>query len=83
MMRRVNLLNTTIHNIKMVDLLEKLRSGGVVFTPNVNHIIHLQKNQEFYSIYQEADYRVCDSQILMYASNFLGSPLFEKISASD
>lgn len=83
MMRRVTLLNTTIHNIKMVDLLEKLRSGGVVFTPNVNHIIRLQKNQEFYSVYQEADYRVCDSRILMYASNFLGSPLLEKISGSD
>ena len=82
-MRRVNLLNTTIHNLRMVDLLEKLRGGGVVFTPNVNHIIHLQKNHKFYSIYQEADYRVCDSQILMYASNFLGSPILEKISGSD
>ena len=82
-MRRVTLLNTTIHNIRMVDLLEKLRGGGVVFTPNVNHIVRLHKNQEFYSIYQEADYRVCDSQILMYASNFLGSPLLEKISGSD
>ncbi len=83
MMRRVTLLNTTIHNIKMVDLLENLRGGGVVFTPNVNHIVCLQKNKEFYSIYQEADYRVCDSKILMYASNFLGSPILEKISGSD
>ena len=83
MMGRVKLLNTTIHNLRMVELLEKLRSGGVVFTPNVNHIINLQNNQKFYSVYQEADYRVCDSQILMYASNFLGSPILEKISGSD
>ncbi|GAB1543042.1 WecB/TagA/CpsF family glycosyltransferase [Scytonema sp. NUACC21] len=66
-----------------MELLEKLRFGGVVFTPNVDHLIKLQSDREFYRIYQEADYRVCDSQILMYASKFLGNSIKEKIPGSD
>ncbi|MEM7555062.1 MAG: WecB/TagA/CpsF family glycosyltransferase [Cyanobacteria bacterium P01_A01_bin.84] len=82
-MRRIKLLNVGIHNIKMVELLENLRKGGVVFTPNVDHMMKLQRDKQFYSVYQKADYRVCDSKILMYASNFLGTPVTEKISGSD
>jgi N-acetylglucosaminyldiphosphoundecaprenol N-acetyl-beta-D-mannosaminyltransferase len=83
MMRQVNLLNTTINNITMVELLEQLQFGGVVFTPNVDHVMKLQKNQDFYLVYQEADYRVCDSKVLMYISSFLKTPIQEKISGSD
>jgi N-acetylglucosaminyldiphosphoundecaprenol N-acetyl-beta-D-mannosaminyltransferase len=82
-MIQVNLLNVNIDNITMLELLEKLRTGGVVFTPNVDHLMKLQKNLEFYRVYQEADYRVCDSKILIYVSKFLGTPIQEKISGSD
>ncbi|BAZ41076.1 glycosyl transferase, WecB/TagA/CpsF family protein [Calothrix sp. NIES-4101] len=82
-MRQINLLNVAIHSITMLELLESLRSGGVVFTPNVDHVMKLQRNREFYSVYQEADYRVCDSKILMHVSNLLGTPIKEKISGSD
>jgi exopolysaccharide biosynthesis WecB/TagA/CpsF family protein len=67
----------------MMELIEKLYHGGVVFTPNVDHVMKLQENYEFYGVYQEADYRVCDSKVLMYVSNFLGTPIQEKISGSD
>lgn len=80
---RVNLLNVIIHNITMVELLENLRVGGVVFTPNVDHVMKLQKNQDFYLVYQEADYIVCDSKVLMYVCGFLKTPIQEKISGSD
>ncbi|BAZ09694.1 glycosyl transferase, WecB/TagA/CpsF family protein [Calothrix sp. NIES-4071] len=83
MINQVNLLNVNIDNITMLELLEQLQFGGVVFTPNVDHLVKLQKNQEFYSVYQEADYIVCDSKILMYVSKFLGTPIQEKISGSD
>ena len=82
-MMHINLLNVTIHSITMRELLERLRGGGIVFTPNVDHVMKLQKNQEFYGVYQEADYRVCDSKVLMYVSSFLGTPIQEKISGSD
>lgn len=80
---QVNLLNLGIHNITILELLKKLKNGGTVFTPNVDHLIKLQKNREFYLAYKQADYVVCDSQILIYASKFLGIPLKEKISGSD
>lgn len=81
--KRVDILDIPIDNITMKELLEKLRFGGVVFTPNVDHLVKLQKDREFYQAYQKADYRVCDSQLIMYASRFLGQPLSEKVSGSD
>ena len=81
--RRVKILNIFIDNIGMRELLERLKAGGVVYTPNVDHLIKLQKDREFYRVYQKADYRVCDSQLILFASHFLGQPIREKISGSD
>lgn len=67
----------------MYDLLHRLKAGGVVFTPNVDHLVKLGKDREFYQVYLEADYRVCDSQLIIYASHFLGDPIQEKVSGSD
>ena len=82
-MKESKVLNVNINNITMMELLEKLQYGGVVFTPNVNHIMQLQKKSDFYSIYQKADYTVCDSKIVLYASRFLNAPIKEKIAGSD
>lgn len=83
-MKMIDVLNVSIHNLSTVELLDRLGcDGGVVFTPNVDHLMKLQKDQEFYKAYQLATYRVCDSKIVMYASKFLGKPLQEKISGSD
>lgn len=78
----VKLLNVAIDNLSMQELLEQLERGFVI-TPNVDHLMKLQKDPEFYRIYSEADYSVCDSQVLMKAAKFLGTPLKEKISGSD
>ncbi|MFM2314350.1 MAG: hypothetical protein RLZZ04_3626 [Cyanobacteriota bacterium] len=80
---RVNILSVPIDSIGMSELLDELKQGGVVFTPNVDHLMKLQKDREFYQVYQDADYRVCDSQLIMYASRFLGQPIREKVSGSD
>lgn len=81
--RQVVLLNTIIDDLTLEDLLDCLGHGGVVFTTNVDHLMKLQVDQEFCQVYASADYRVCDSQILKYASYFLGTPIREKISGSD
>ena len=81
-MKRVNILGTLIDNLSMRELLDRL-DRGVVFTPNVDHLIKLQKDPVFQSAYEVADYRVCDSKIVVYAAKFLGQPLKEKISGSD
>ena len=83
MMTQVQLLNISIHNVAMSELLYRLQSGGLVVTPNVDHLMKLQRDADFYGVYQEAEYRVCDSKILMYVSRFLGTPVKEKISGSD
>lgn len=79
---QVKILNLSIDNLTLMDLLERLEQG-VVFTPNVDHLMKLQKDAEFHRVYNMADYKVCDSQVLVYASRFLGTPFKEKISGSD
>lgn len=79
---QVGILNVAFDNLSFQELLETLHEG-VVFTPNVDHLMKLQKDPEFFKTYLTADYRVCDSQILMFAAKFLGTPLKEKISGSD
>lgn len=82
-MDSVKILNISIDNLATTALLEKLRNGGIVFTPNVDHLVKLQQDPEFFDVYSQADYIVCDSKILIYVSDFLGSPIQEKISGSD
>ncbi|MFE4105289.1 WecB/TagA/CpsF family glycosyltransferase [Almyronema epifaneia] len=84
-MNQIKLLNIKIDNLSLPELLDRLNPahGGIVLTPNVDHLMKLQNDDHFYDVYQAAQYRVCDSQILMYASRFLGTPIDEKISGSD
>ncbi len=82
-MKQVKILNVPIDNLSKLELLAKLRAGGIVFTTNVDHLMKLQNDQDFYQAYMVATYRVCDSQIIKYAANFLNTPIQEKISGSD
>lgn len=83
-MAKVTILNVSIDNLSKTELLKSLdQEGGIVFTPNVDHLIKLQKDRDFNEAYKHSTYKVCDSQILMYASKFLGSPIKEKICGSD
>lgn len=79
---RVCILNVCIDNIAQDELLKNL-SNGIVFTPNVDHLIRLQDDREFYSVYKNADFVLCDSKILQYVAAFLERPIKEKISGSD
>lgn len=82
-MARLNFLNVSIDNLTMVELLDQLKQGGAVYTPNVSHLLRLQWDKDFYDIYQEAEFRICDSQILWLASRLIGTPICEKIAGSD
>jgi exopolysaccharide biosynthesis WecB/TagA/CpsF family protein len=83
-MNSITLLNTTIDNYSMLELLEALNErGGFVVTPNVDHMVKLQEDTELQAVYQGADYRVCDSKIIEYILKLLGEPVKEKISGSD
>ena len=79
---QVEILGIEIDNISQRQFLSEL-TKGVIFTPNVDHLMKLQEDAAFREAYRQADYKVCDSQILMYASKLLGKPLKAKISGSD
>lgn len=79
---KVNLLNISVDSLQLTEVLEQLKNG-VVFTPNVDHLVRLQTDKDFLQVYDSADYKLCDSKILYYASKFLGTPIKEKISGSD
>jgi exopolysaccharide biosynthesis WecB/TagA/CpsF family protein len=81
-MNRVKILNLSIDNLSQSELLKKL-SSGIVFTPNVDHLMKLQGDPDFLKAYESASYKLCDSKILFYVSRFLGTPIKEKISGSD
>jgi N-acetylglucosaminyldiphosphoundecaprenol N-acetyl-beta-D-mannosaminyltransferase len=79
---KVDILGVPIDNLSMNDFLHNLHKG-TVFTPNVDHLMNARKYKDFGQAYSIADYKLCDSQILFFASRFLGSPIVEKISGSD
>ncbi len=81
MSEKVQMLNVEIQDITRLDLLERL-SEGLLLTPNVDHIIKLQKDEYFYKIYQDADWVVCDSKIIALGLKFLGTPIKEVIPGS-
>ncbi|MEL6654555.1 MAG: WecB/TagA/CpsF family glycosyltransferase [Bacteroidota bacterium] len=82
-MDTVRILNLDIHNHRFQDFLQSLESG-VVFTPNVDHLMKLQKDRAFYEVYQKADHIVCDSRIIQISSRWLPQePIQEQIAGSD
>lgn len=82
-MARLTFLNVSIDNLTTTELLQQLKQGGAVYTPNVSHLLRLQWDKDFYDIYQKAEFSICDSQILWLASRIMGNPICEKISGSD
>jgi N-acetylglucosaminyldiphosphoundecaprenol N-acetyl-beta-D-mannosaminyltransferase len=57
--------------------------GGAVFTPNVDHVVTADKNEEFRAAYEVSDVSVADGQWVVWAAKVLGTPLPAKISGSD
>ena len=77
----VRVLNVNICSITQKELLNNLRKG-VMVTPNVDHLVKLQKDKEFYNVYQQADWVVCDSKVLYLMSKLLKETLPEAIPGS-
>lgn len=80
-MEKVKILNVRIQSITENGLLDSLKEG-VLVTPNVDHLVKLQRDKEFYDVYQKAEWVVCDSKILYLLSKLLKHPLPEAIPGS-
>ncbi len=82
-------LNTRVDNITMdeaVDRIEDMVQTGMnqyIVTPNVDHIVKLEKDALFREIYEQAALVLTDGQPLIWISRLLGTPIIEKVSGSD
>ena len=79
---RIRFLNAEVDNISMDELVHNFREG-MLLTLHVDMLMKLQKDREFYNILPEFDVITCDSQIMVFASKFLGHPVKERVSGSD
>ena len=79
-MSRMKFMNTEIDNLTMketideIDKLIKKDKNAYVVTPNVDHIVKLEK---------DADLILTDGKPLIWISKFYKTPIKEKISGSD
>jgi N-acetylglucosaminyldiphosphoundecaprenol N-acetyl-beta-D-mannosaminyltransferase len=80
--KRVRLLNVDVDDLTMQELVDGFREG-LLLTLHVDMIMKLQKDREFYEILPQFDVVTCDSQILVMAARFLGTPLRGRVSGSD
>lgn len=81
---KTRILNIEIDNLTTEELLESF-DEGILVTPNIDHLIKLQKDEDFYECYQQASYTVCDSRIIFLLSKLLPRrfALREQITGSD
>lgn len=80
-MKRIKILNVEIDDISQEGLLKRLKKG-VLVTPNVDQIVKMQSDREYYNIVRQAEWVVCDSNILYLCAKILGTPLPEAIPGS-
>lgn len=79
--KSVSLLNINILSIKSSDLLSQF-DKGILITPNVDHLIKLQKDKELYDVYNSTEWVICDSKIVALTAKFLGTSIKEVIPGS-
>lgn len=88
-MSRMKFMNTEIDNLAMdealnrVDQLIRENKNAYVVTPNVDHIIQLEKGGPLREVYKKADLILTDGKPLIWISKWYGTPIKEKISGSD
>ena len=86
---RMKFLNTHIDNltmneaIKEIDCLIKANSHSYVVTPNMDHIVLLEKDQLFKKVYENAALVLTDGKPLLWIAKWKGTPIKEKVSGSD
>ena len=88
-MARINFLNTYVDNLTMQEAVDKAEQliaqdgCSYVVTPNLDHIVILEDDQEFAEVYSNADLVLADGKPLIWISKLLKNPIKEKISGSD
>lgn len=79
---RVQMLNAYVHDVTMDEVVTNFTDGALL-TLHVDMIMKLQQDRDFYQIIDRFDLITCDSQIMYFATKFLGTPVRERVSGSD
>lgn len=79
---RIRILNVEFDDVTLDWLVEHL-IAGMVITANVDSVMKMQRDGEFYEIQRCADFVVADGQLLVFGARFLGTPLRERVTGSD
>lgn len=88
-MARIKFLNTEIDNITMEEAIKEIehlilgKNPSYVVTPNVDHIVKLERDEEFKEVYKHADLILADGMPLIWISRMKLTPIKEKVSGSD
>lgn len=69
--------------IRQIGVLACTEGKHYVVTPNVDHVVKIEKDLEFRKIYEEADLILTDGTPLMWIAESLGCPIKEKIPGAD
>lgn len=88
-MARIKFMNTDIDNLTMAETLNEIdkliqkKNCSYVVTPNVDHIVCLEKDEELQKVYKNASLILTDGKPLIWISKWYKTPIKEKISGSD
>jgi N-acetylglucosaminyldiphosphoundecaprenol N-acetyl-beta-D-mannosaminyltransferase len=74
---------TLAEAIDAIAHLVEARRGGIVVTPNVDHVVRLEDDALLRAAYASASLSLADGMPILWASRLLGTPLREKVSGSD
>ena len=87
---RVNLAGIEIDQYSFEEVVERIlnhtltdRTPEYVVTPNAHHIVMLQKDERFRQIYRQAFLVVPDGVSLLWAAQFLQTPLNGRVNGTD
>jgi exopolysaccharide biosynthesis WecB/TagA/CpsF family protein len=69
--------------LKYIDKLIVKNSASYVVTPNVDHIVKLEEDEELKKVYENADLILTDGMPLIWISKLKKKPIKEKVSGSD
>ena len=73
-MSRIKFLNAEVDNLTMDEAIKRIEQlilsgkSSYVVTPNVDHIVKLENDEEFKEVYKEADLILTDGMPLIWIS---------------
>jgi N-acetylglucosaminyldiphosphoundecaprenol N-acetyl-beta-D-mannosaminyltransferase len=86
---RVQLFGIPYDNLGMNEVIGRIdefvrdRRPAMVVTPNVDHVLRMQRDHNYARLVRRADLILPDGQPLVWSSRLLGRPLKQRVAGSD